>query len=287
MQKSLDNIKRRNAMSKLNRRDFLRNATLASGAGLVANISSPHQATAQATSRSKSIVTEEELNYLRRFDTPTIANALERSGLPEIHKQSRLEGVMTPKIRCIFPEMGIMNGYAATATIRASKPRGEDEPYASRIDYWKYIDSVPKPTIMVIQDLDAPNPVGSWWGEVNANVHQALGCVGVITDGGVRDLSVVRPLGFHFFAAEVLVSHAYVHVVDFGKPVTVGGVKIKSGDLLQGDEHGVIKIPDSVAQKTGQACYDVFKSERALIEFCQTPGVTLKKMIDFVSNPQR
>jgi len=271
-------------MSELNRRGFLRNATLTSGAGVVATLAASRQAVAQATAKPRPILTDDELDYLRRFDTPTIANALERGTLPETHGQSRLEGVMTPNIRCIFPEMGIMNGYAATATIRASKPRGQDEPYVSRMDYWRYIDSIPKPTIMVIHDLDAPNPVGSWWGEVNANVHGALGCVGVITDGGVRDLWVVRPLGFHFFAAEVLVSHAYVHVVDFGEPVTVGGLTVKSGDLLQGDEHGVIQVPESVAKMTGQACYDVFESERALIEFCQTPGVTLEKMIEFVTS---
>jgi len=190
---------------------------------------------------------------------------------------------MGPDIRSIFPEMGIMNGYAATATMRASKRRGENDPYVSNLDYWKYIDSLPKPTIMVIQDLDAPNPVGSFWGEVNANIHRALGCVGVITNGGVRDLSVVQPLGFHYFAAEVLVSHAYMHLIDFGKPVTVSGVEVKSGDLLQGDEHGVIKVPESVAKKTGPGCYNVFKSERAMIEFCQTPGVTLEKMIEYVS----
>ena len=229
------------------------------------------------------MLTEEELNYLRRYDTPTIANGLEWGELPKIHGRSRLEGVMSPKIRCILPELGIVNGYAATATISASKPQGKGESYTSTTDYWKYIDSIPKPTFMVIHDLDAPNPVGSWWGEVNANVHRALGCVGVITDGGVRDLSVVRPLEFHFFAAEVLVSHAYVHVVDFGKPVTVGGVTVESGDLLQGDEHGVIQVPESVAKLIGQACYDVFKSERALVEFCQTPGVTLEKLIEFVS----
>ena len=82
----------------------------------------------------------------------------------------------------------------------------------------------------------------------------------------------------------MLVSHAYVHLVDFGNPVNVGGVNIKSGDLLQGDEHGVIQVPASVAKHVGQACYDVFKSERALIEFCQTPGVTLQKMIEFARN---
>jgi regulator of RNase E activity RraA len=257
---------------------------LASGAGVAATLAPSAPAVAQATAKPEPLLTGDELDYLRRFDTPTIANALERGQLGETHGQSRLEGVMTPDIRCIFPEMGVMNGYAATATIRASRPRGRDEPYASRVDYWRYIDSIPKPTVMVIHDLDAPHPVGSWWGEVNANVHRALGCVGVITDGGVRDLWVVRPLRFHFFAAAVLVSHAYVHVVDYGKPVTVSGVTVKSGDLLQGDEHGVIQVPASVAKMTGPACYDVFKSERALIELCQTPGVTLEKMIEFVTD---
>ncbi len=272
-------------MSELDRRRFLRDATLAGGAGVAATLAASPPAVAEATARPEPQLSNDELDYLRRFDTPTIANALERGGLPEIHGQSRLEGFMTPSIRCIFPEMGIMNGYAATATIRASKPRGQDDAYGSRVDYWKYIDSVPKPTVMVIHDLDAPKPVGSLWGEVNANVHKALGCVGVITDGGVRDLSVVRPLGFHFFAAEVLVSHAYVHIVDFGKPVAVGGVTVESGDLLQADEHGAIRVPASVARMVGPGCYDVFKSERALIEFCQTPGVTLEKMIEFVAKP--
>ncbi len=269
-------------MSGLNRRKFLRNAALAGGAGVLAGVGAT-QAAGQASAKPEPLLTDDELAYLRRFDTPTIANALERRALREAHGRSRLDGVMPPSIRCIFPEMGITNGYAATATIRASKPRGQEDPYVSRTDYWKYIDSIPKPAIMVIHDQDAPKPVGSWWGEVNANVHRALGCVGVITDGGVRDLSVVRPLRFHFFAAEVLVSHAYVHVVDFGKPVSVGGVNVKSGDLLQADEHGVIQVPSSAAKLTGQACYDVFKSERSLIEFCQTPGVTLEKMMKFVS----
>jgi regulator of RNase E activity RraA len=274
-------------MSELDRRRFIRNATLASGAGVAATLAAPPGAAGRGTPRPEPLLTDDALDYLRRFDTPTIANALERGELPGIHGRSRLEGFMTPSIRCIFPEMGVMNGYAATATIRASRPRGEDGSYASRVDYWRYIDSVPKPTVVVIHDLDAPHPVGSLWGEVNANVHRALGCVGVITDGGVRDLGVVRPLGFHFFAAEVLVSHAYVHIVDFGTPVTVGGVTVTSGDLLQGDEHGVIQVPASVAKAIGPACYDVFKSERALIELCQTPGVTLEKMIDFVTKPHQ
>jgi 4-hydroxy-4-methyl-2-oxoglutarate aldolase len=264
-------------MSELDRRSLLRGTALVGAAGLGATL---HADDAQRRPDMK-LLSDEQLDYVRRFDTPTIANALEIESIEKIIGRTRLEGVMPPRIRSIFPEMGIMNGYAATATIQASKPNNKSGGYASQTEYWEYIDSVPSPTVMVIHDLDAPDPVGSWWGEVNANVHQALGCVGVITDGGVRDLSVVRPLNFHFFAAEVLVSHAYVHVVDFGKPVEVGGVKIATGDLLQADEHGAIHIPAHVAPMIGQACYDVFKSERAIIELCQTPGVTLEKLREF------
>ena len=260
-------------MSKLNRLQFLEAASVA-GVSTVGAASAAAQADTM-----KAPLTADELAYLRRFDTPTVANALQRLG-----EKDRLADVVSPEIRCIFPEMGIMNGYAATATIQASKPRGSGDPYVERFDYWEYIWSIPKPTVMVIHDLDAPKPVGSFWGEVNANVHRALGCVGLITDGGVRDLSVVRPLGFQFLAAEVLVSHAYVHLVDFGKPVTVGGATIRSGDLVQGDEHGAIRVPPERVKAVGPACYDVFKSERALIEFCQTPGVTLEKMKAFVRN---
>ena len=258
-------------MSDLNRRQFLK------AAGVVGATTVGAANATTDTGAPQPLVTADELAYLRRFDTPTVANALEKLG-----QSDRLAGVVSPEVRCVFPEMGIVNGYAATATIQASKPRGQGDPYVKRFDYWDYIASIRKPTIMVIHDLDAPKPVGSWWGEVHANVHQALGCVGVITDGGVRDLSVVRPLGFHFFAAAVLVSHAYVHLVDFGKPVTVGGATIRSGDLMQADEHGAIRIPGEKAKAVGPACYDVFKSERALIEFCQTPGVTVEKLKAFV-----
>jgi regulator of RNase E activity RraA len=177
-----------------------------------------------------------------------------------------------------------MVGYAVTATIKASEPARRAD-YVDRFEYYEFIESIPAPRIMVIHDEDYPNAVGSFWGEVHGNLHRALGCVGVITDGGVRDLGPVRALRFHYFAARVLVSHAHVHLVNFGTPVKVAGLTVKPGDLLFGDEHGVIQIPHSLAKKTASLCYEVYKSERPAIDFYQSPDFSIEKLREFFDSP--
>jgi regulator of RNase E activity RraA len=218
----------------------------------------------------------EESAYLKRWDSPTIANAIERAKV-----RPNTVGFLPPKIRPQFPDFGPMLGYAVTATIKASEPAKAGQ-YVDRFEYYEYIHSVPAPRIMVIHDEDAPNPVGSFWGEVHGNLHRALGCIGVVTDGGVRDLGPVRALRFHYFAAEVLVSHAYVHLVDFGKPVQVAGAEVRPGALLFGDEHGVIEIPHALARSAGKLCYEVFQSERPAIDFYQSAEFSLEKLREFV-----
>src|SRR5574341_1983893 len=139
----------------------------------------------------------EELEALRRITTPTVCNAIETFGV-----RPRGEGFMDSTITCRFPELGPMVGYAVTAKIRASRPPDTEVTY-DRV--WAEFDRSPKPWVVVIEDLDYPNPVGSYWGEVNASTYRALGAVGCVTNGGVRDLPEVRRLGFHFFSSCVLV----------------------------------------------------------------------------------
>lgn len=267
----------------IGRRAFLAGAGLAGAAGAAGGILGGFPAALGAEGPAGNVavptaarLTAEEIDYLKRWDAPTIANALEGQKV-----RGRGEGFMSPNIRPIFPELGPMAGYAVTATIRASEPRKEGEAYIDRFDYYEFIQSIPAPRIMVIHDQDAPNPVGSFWGEIHGNLHQALGCVGVITDGGVRDLSPVRALRFHYFAAEVLVSHVYVHLVDFGKPVTVGGHTVKPGDFLFGDEHGVIDVPHSLAKKVGDLCYRVYKAERPAVDFYKSADFSIDKLREF------
>lgn len=224
------------------------------------------------------MLTLEELEALKQINTPTISNAIETFKV-----RPRNQGFMSPEVKCIFPELGVMVGYACTARIMADQPAPPAPPapsgkYVSRTDYWDYILSIPTPRVVVIQDLDQPPAVGSFWGEVNGNIHKALGCIGTVTNGGVRDLDEVKEMRFHFFASAPIVSHAYVHLVDYGTPVKVGGVIVNSGDLVHADKHGVIVIPKEIAKDVAKAAADVERNEKPIINLCQSPDFTVEKL---------
>ena len=204
------------------------------------------------------------IDALRKITSPTVANAIETFNV-----RPRNEGYMSSELRALFPELGPLVGYAVTALIRA-EPAPIDGHRASIFGYWDFIGTIPEPRVLVVHDLDEPRGQGSQWGEVQANIHKALGCAGVITDGAVRDLDEVRTLGFQFVAAHVSVSHAYVHLVDFGLPVKVGGLWVKPGDLVHADQHGVVTVPLELAPKVADAVAKLEATERRIIDLCQS-----------------
>jgi 4-hydroxy-4-methyl-2-oxoglutarate aldolase len=215
-----------------------------------------------------------ELDALRSISTPTVSNAIE-----SFNVRPKNEGFMSGEIKCIFPDMGVMVGYACTAVMIASWPDKErEEPLDFRM--YEHILQIPAPRVVVIQDIDQPPCIGSLWGEVNGNIHKALGCVGVVTNGGVRDLDEVHELGFQFFAAQVIPSHAYDHLVDVGNPVKVGGLVVSPGDLIHADKHGVLVIPGEIASEVAEAARRVEENERRLIDLCKSPDFTMEKLKD-------
>lgn len=222
-------------------------------------------------------LTREELAELRRLPVPAISNAIE---LFEI--RPRNSGFASPEIACRFPDLGPMIGYAATAVTTAASPHGQR---VSAPDYWRSVLRVPGPRVAVWHDLDDPM-VGAQWGEVQANIHRGLGCVGAVSDGGVRDLDEARALGFHLFARHVGVSHAYVHLVDFEIPVKVGGLEVRPGDLLVGDQHGIIQVPLEIAREVSRAARLVEDWERRVIEASRSAEGALAKMEQAYLSPR-
>jgi 4-hydroxy-4-methyl-2-oxoglutarate aldolase len=217
-------------------------------------------------------LTPEQLEALRQFDAPTVANAIETFNV-----RPRNTGFMSSEVHCMFPDLGVMVGYACTAIIAADH-QPPAQPKVSRPDWWRKVLATPAPRVIVMQDSDT-QPVGSFWGEVQGNIHKALGCIGLVTNGGVRDLDEVRALGFHFFASAVLVSHAYVHLVEIDVPVSVGGMVVHPGDLIHADKHGAQVVPLDLVPQIPDAVAQVAANERRIIEVCQSPDFSIEKLM--------
>ncbi len=220
-------------------------------------------------------LTPATLEALRRLDTCSVANAIEG-----FHVRLRNEGFANASVRSLFPRLTPpLLGYAVTVRVRTSSPPIEGgEAYLDRTDWWEHVLSLPAPRVVVTQDVGSKPGLGACWGEMHAHILRALGCVGVVTSGAVRDLPAVEALGFHFFACSVAVSHAYAHIVDFGGPVEIGGLAIQPGDLLMGDVHGLLSIPREIAAAIPPAAAQIAEKERQLIALCETKDVSLEKL---------
>ncbi len=180
-----------------------------------------------------------ELLQLRRWNTPTIYNGWEQ--VTKLDAAARV--VNWEETRDFMPQMGPMIGYAATLVVEPSNARHKTDNPSAWSEYREYISSLPGPKIVVVEDLDRPQVIGSFWGEVNANVHRALGCVGTIVDGAIRDVDEMSYAGFKSLARRLCVGHAHSTPVRWGGEVEVFGTRITPGQLIHADKHGFIAIP--------------------------------------------
>jgi regulator of RNase E activity RraA len=215
------------------------------------------------------------MKKLQSFDTPTICNALEI-----IDPARRLTGFTVKPLYCRFPEMPPIVGYAKTVTIRSTHTHELDPKKAreQRIAYYDYVASQPAPGIMIIQDLDGHEVgFGAFWGEVMSAVHKGLGCLGVVTDGSIRDIDQWAP-GFQALAGSIVPSHAHVHLADFAKEVRVSGMLVRSGDIVHADRHGAVTIPANLAEKIPAACDLLTRKEAVILEMARAPGFNVAKL---------
>jgi 4-hydroxy-4-methyl-2-oxoglutarate aldolase len=187
----------------------------------------------------KCTLTHADLLQLKRWNTPTIYN-----GWEQITKHDHAaEAWNIEELRDFMPQMGPMIGYAITLQIQPGNPAHRAALPSAWTDYRRYVASIPGPKIVVVQDLDKPSVVGSFWGEVNSNTHRALGCIGTITDGAVRDLDEMTNAGFKALARRLCVGHAHGWPVKWGCPVEVFGREVQPEQLIHADKHGFLAIP--------------------------------------------
>jgi len=219
------------------------------------------------------LLSKEQLDSLRQFDTCMIANAIE-----SFHVRLCNTGFADGNIRCMFPDAPPMVGYAATARLRSGEPPIVGSTFRDRADFWNSILEVPAPRILVLQDMDTPPGRGAFIGDMHAAILKALGCTGYLTNGAVRELPSVRAMGIQLFAGNVAVSHAYAHIFEIGAVVNLGGMEVRPGDLLHGDRHGILTVPREIAADVPGVAEKLQQTERKIIDFCRSGDFSVAKL---------
>ncbi len=216
------------------------------------------------------VLSAEQLEELRSVDSPTVANAIEAFKV-----RDDTQGFMGMDIPCLTPEFGVMVGYAVTATAD-SMTRGRARDRKGHMRLFDAIAASPKPAVLVVQDVGPKRTHACFLGDVIASLSSRLGAIGIVTDGGVRDLDGVRPLGFHIFAAGLVVAHGTFNIVDVGIPVEVSGTRVQLGDLIHGDSSGVTTVPLEIAEKLYAQCQKVREREIGLRDYAHSREFTLE-----------
>jgi 4-hydroxy-4-methyl-2-oxoglutarate aldolase len=226
---------------------------------------------------AETLLTEDDLTALRQFDTCMISNAIET-----FDARLRNTGFADASIRCIFEDAAPLVGYAVTARLRSGDPPIVGGSFRDQGELWNRILEIPAPRILVLQDMDRPSGRGAFVGDMHAAILQALGCVGYVTNGAVRELPAVHAMGFQLFAGTVAVSHAYAHIFEVGAVVTVGGMEVRPRDLLHGDRHGILTVPKKIAAQVPAAARELQQAEKKIIDFCRSSAFSVAKLSEMM-----
>ncbi|MDZ7639633.1 MAG: RraA family protein [Bryobacterales bacterium] len=213
--------------------------------------------------------TPSAVDYLRTVDTPTLVNAIEL-----IHERPNREGFTPLQIRCLFPELGRLCGYAVTAQVETIS-QTEAFDISGFLDLYRLVEASPKPAVIVLQEIGGYADYAAHCGEVMATFFTRLGAIGLVSDCAVRDIPEVRALGFKYFARGSVASHGNFRIVRSGVPVQVLGMEVKPGTILHGDENGLITVPDVAVDRIEASVNEIRARERKIMEFVRGENFSL------------
>lgn len=222
---------------------------------------------------------EDLLRNLAQIDTPTLANAIEILNI-----RNRASGFCNRLMRQLTPEFGVMCGYAVTVQAVTMTPE-TTERNASVSNYLKLcraIERSPKPAVVVFQETSGFPEYSAHIGEVLVSLFRHFGAIGVVSDSAVRDITEIRQLGFQLFAPGLVASHANIALEVINEPVTVCGMRVHPGDLLHGDENGLISVPAEGREALPELVGKVRAKESVLLDYLRKDpsAVTLEGIRD-------
>jgi len=222
-------------------------------------------------------LTAAQIQALAALDSSLVSNAIE-----QFNVRLRNEGFCDSSIRCLTPALPQICGFAVTVKMRTSVPPTVGRSFHDRTDLWQRVLATPAPRIVAIQDIDARPGFGAIIGEIHANIFRALGCLGCVTNGAMRNLREAEEMGFQMFASGTSASHAFAHVVSFGEPVELGRLLIKPGDLLHADCHGVVNVPLEIAPRIPAMAQTLAKNREEIVRYCRSKEFSINGLRQMV-----
>ena len=214
------------------------------------------------------------IERLRGFDTATVANALERTGLDD-----PTQGFGSFELRCQFPDLPPMVGLAVTCTHDSTSSERRPSRLHELIDVVQ-ATAMRGPVVVVCQYVGSERDRGCFLGDMFARLLQRLGGGGGVTDTGVRDLKGIRQRspGFQVFAGGCVPSHGLPSFVDVGAEVFVGSLNVATGDIIHGDVNGVVRVPTAKAEAVCDEARTVLSTEEEVFALLQEDPLPLEDL---------
>ena len=204
------------------------------------------------------------LEELKQYDTPTITNVV--AAYPDRPKvclglYDSWEGnwYTSSDLKCIFPEIGRLAGYAVTVTFGLAE-EGDTLTYE---DMYTALANSPKPTILCVKQ-DFPEKYRNKCGVLGGNMMTAfksLGCIGVISDGPGRDIDEIRPMGMQYMITGASPGHGPFVVKAVGDTVDICDMIVSPGDIVHMDECGAVKFPAEYLERVAELCRSMSASD--------------------------
>jgi regulator of RNase E activity RraA len=214
-------------------------------------------------------VSDEIIEGLKDFDTPTVFNAMvKKLGLPN-------EEYTSHEIRCLTPCPRPVIGYAVTAEVTSMDL---DSPGISWRKYYGYLEENPGPHFCVMKDVDSRPGRGASFGDGMATMHKRFGAVAVVVEGTVRDLPGINVVGMPTWAWGSTPGHGATYLTHVNTPITVGQLRIRSGDLMMGDEGGCVRIAIEHVEDILRLCHEVRDYEKDIMTFMGSPECTVEEL---------
>lgn len=223
---------------------------------------------------------ERIIEELRMFDTATICNVVATYAGSDIclslYDSWWGEYYTDASLRCMYPGIGPVCGYAATAWYSDKKPEYVE------IDRWalyEHLNATPKPVILVAKQTYSPgleNMSGLFGGNMTAS-FKAFGVIGVVTDGPMRDLEEIREMSVQYLATGLTSGHGALQLRGVGIPVTVARMTVQPGDIIHMDQCGAAKFPAKYLSKVLEYAKELRRRELESQAKFKEPDFNLEK----------